>query len=166
MRRGDITLGDLVVVVGCGPVGLMAVLSAVGAAGRVLAVDSIPARRELAARLEAEPVEPGEAREVVNSARGGLGADLVIEAAGAVSIVGAHVEPDYPLNNGLMFERELTLRFTIGDPIADRERLLGLIAMGRMDPTQIITRRMPLDAAQEAYRLFDNREATKVILQP
>jgi threonine dehydrogenase-like Zn-dependent dehydrogenase len=35
-----------------------------------------------------------------------------------------------------------------------------------MDPTQIITRRMPLDAAQEAYRLFDNREATKVILQP
>jgi alcohol dehydrogenase len=180
--RGDITLGDLVVVVGCGPVGLMAVLSAVGAAGRVLAVDGVPVRRELAARLGAEPVEPGEAQKAVNHASGGLGADLVIEAAGApgaldlaltlargrgtVSVVGAHFEPDYPLNNGLMFERELTLRFTIGDPAADRERLLGLIATGRMDPTQIITHRMPLDAAQEAYRLFDRREATKVVLQP
>lgn len=182
VRRGDITLGDLVVIVGCGPVGLMAVLCAVGPAGRVLAVDGVPVRRELARQLGAEAIEPDEAEEAVRRASGGLGADLVIEAAGSpgaldlalklargrgtVSVVGAHFEPDYPLNNGLMFEREITLRFTIGDPAADRERLLGLMAMGRMDPTQVITHRMPLDAVQEAYRLFDSREATKVVLQP
>jgi len=65
-----------------------------------------------------------------------------------------------------MFERELTLRFTIGDPAHDRERLLGLMASGRLEPAQIITHRLPLDAAADAYRLFDSREATKVVLIP
>ena len=37
--RGGVGVGDTVVVLGCGPVGLMAVLCAVGVAGRVIAVD-------------------------------------------------------------------------------------------------------------------------------
>ena len=83
---------------------------------------------------------------------------------GVVSVVGAHFEPDYPLDNALMFERELTLRFTIGDPAADGDRLLSLVASGRLDPTAIVTHRLPLADAAEAYRLFDEREATKVVL--
>ena len=63
---------DTVVVVGCGPVGLMAILCAVGAAGRVLAVDGVAARRELAERLGAEPVEPERAADAVAEATGGL----------------------------------------------------------------------------------------------
>jgi alcohol dehydrogenase len=59
-----------------------------------------------------------------------------------------------------MFERELTLRFTIGDPTADGAHLLDLVAEGRLDPTSIITH------APEAYELFDTREATKVVLAP
>ena len=180
--RGGAGVGDTVVVVGCGPVGLMALLAARGVAGRLLAVDGIEARRALAARLGAEAVAPDEAGEAVAAATGGLGADVVIEAAGSqpaldtalrlvrgrgtVSVVGAHFEPDYPLNNGLMFEREITLRFTIGDPGADRERLLGLIATGKLDPTEIVSHRLPLAEAPEAYRLFDGREATKVVLAP
>jgi 2-desacetyl-2-hydroxyethyl bacteriochlorophyllide A dehydrogenase len=179
--RGGTQIGDLVVVVGCGPVGLMAILSARGIARQVIAIDAIPVRRELAERLGARAVTPAEAEEAVQAASDGLGADVVIEAAGApaaldtalclargrgtVSVVGAHFEPDYPLNNGLMFERELMLRFTIGDPAADRERLLAMIAGGVIDPTEIITHCMPLADAEEAYRLFDTREATKVILQ-
>ena len=65
-----------------------------------------------------------------------------------------------------MFERELTLRFTIGDPARDRERLLSLMATRGLEPAQIITHRLPLEAAPEAYRLFDSREATKVVLTP
>jgi threonine dehydrogenase-like Zn-dependent dehydrogenase len=180
--RGNVQMGDVVAVVGCGPVGLMAVLCAVGIAGRVIAVDGIPVRRELAERLGAEAVPPEEAEQVVAEATGGLGADVVIEAAGSpggldaslrlargrgtVSVVGAHFEPDYPLDNALMFERELTLRFTIGDPGADGERLLGLVASGRLDPTPVVTHRMQLPEAAEAYRLFDAREATKVVMTP
>ncbi len=182
VTRGDVRVGDVVVVVGCGPVGLMAVLCAVKLAGALLAVDSVPERRELAERLGAHAIAPDAAEAAVADASDGLGADVVIEAAGSpggldlalrlargrgtVSVVGAHFEPDYPLDNALMFERELTLRFTIGDPARDRDRLLGLMASRRLDPAQIITHRLPLDAAADAYRLFDTREATKVVLTP
>jgi threonine dehydrogenase-like Zn-dependent dehydrogenase len=180
--RGGVSAGDTVVVVGCGPVGLMAVLCAAGVAARVIAVDGVPARRELAARLGAEAVAPEEAALVVAEATGGLGADVVVEAAGSpagldaslrlargrgvVSVVGAHFEPDYPLDNALMFERELTLRFSIGDPTADGELLLSRLESGELDPTAIVTHRLPLEDAAEAYRLFDSREATKVVLTP
>jgi threonine dehydrogenase-like Zn-dependent dehydrogenase len=180
-RRGEIGLGDLVAVVGCGPVGLMAVLCARGTARRVIAIDAMPARQEMARRLGAEIVSPDEADQAVHAASGGLGADLVIEAAGyppaldlalrlvrgrgVVSVVGAHFEPDYPLNNALMFEREITLRFTIGDPASDREKLLAVLAEGKLDPTEIITHRLPLSEARHAYELFYRREATKVVLQ-
>jgi alcohol dehydrogenase len=180
--RGGVAADDVVVVVGCGPVGLMALLCAAELAGELLAVDAVPARRELAERLGARAVAPAEAELAVSEATDGLGADVVIEAAGSpaaldlalrlargrgtVSVVGAHFEPDYPLNNGLMFEHELTLRFTIGDPSHDREGLLQSIAAGRLNPAQIVSHRLPLDAAAEAYRLFDAREATKVVLTP
>jgi threonine dehydrogenase-like Zn-dependent dehydrogenase len=145
-------------------------------------VDGVAARRELAASLGAEPVEPEHAAEAVAAATHGLGADVVIEAAGTpggldaslrlargqgtVSVVGAHFEPDYPLDNALMFERELTLRFSIGDPTQDGGELLDLVASRRLDPARTITHRLPLVEAAEAYRLFDSREATKVVLAP
>ncbi len=182
VRRGDITLGDVVVVVGCGTVGLMAILFAVRVARTVIAVDGIPDRRELAARFGAHAVAPDDAATVVAEATDGLGADAVIEAAGSagaltaalryargqgtVSVVGAHFEPDYPLDNGLMFERELTLRVTWGHPFDDRDRILSMIRSGGLDPTPAITHRFPLSDAAEAYRAFDAREATKVLLTP
>jgi alcohol dehydrogenase len=180
--RGGVAKGDTVVVVGCGPVGLMAVLCAGDLAGRLLAVDGGPDRRTLAEALGAQTVEPAEAADVVAAATEGLGADVVIEAAGSpggldaslrlargrgvVSVVGAHFEPDYPLDNALMFERELTLRFSIGDPSADGALLLDRLAAGELDPSPVVTHRLPLAEAAEAYRLFDSREATKVVLRP
>ncbi|MGH2852556.1 MAG: alcohol dehydrogenase catalytic domain-containing protein, partial [Solirubrobacteraceae bacterium] len=63
VERAGIGAGDVAVVLGCGPVGLMAVLCAVGAARRVIAVDGIASRRELAASLGAQAVEPDDAAE-------------------------------------------------------------------------------------------------------
>ncbi len=175
--RGGVTPQDTVAVVGCGPVGLMAILCAVPITGRVIGVDGVPARRELAERLGAKSVEPDHALDALPD-----GADVVIEAAGSpagldaalrlargrgtISVVGAHFEPDFPLDNGLMFERELTLRFTIGDPTNDGEQLLAPLASGELDPTPVVTHRLPLAEAAEAYRLFDSRAATKVVLAP
>jgi alcohol dehydrogenase len=178
--RGGVGPNSTVVVVGCGPVGLMSILCSIGEARRVIAVDGIAERRELATLLGAQAVEPGEAAAAVAEATDGMGADVVIEAAGSpgaldasltlargrgtISVVGAHFEPDYPLNNALMFEHELTLRFTIGDPSHDGAALLARVADGSLDPTPVITHRMPLGDAAEAYRMFDERTATKVVL--
>jgi threonine dehydrogenase-like Zn-dependent dehydrogenase len=180
VQRGGVGIGDLVVVLGCGPVGLMAVLCATGTARTVIAVDGVPERRRLAASLGAEAVEPADAAEAVAAASDGMGADVVIEAAGAlpaldasfrlaraqgvISVIGAHFEPDYPLDNALMFEKELTLRFSIGNPGRDRERLFAAIEAGRMTPSKVLTHRVGIDDAAEAYRAFDAREMTKVVL--
>lgn len=182
VKRAELEQGDLAVVVGCGTVGLMAILFATRVARRVIAVDGIPARRELAAGFGAQAVSPEDAAAVVEDASGGIGADAIIEAAGApaaltaamqmvrglgtVSVVGAHFEPDFPLNNGLMFEREMTLRVSWGHPFRDRRRLLAMIAEGVLDPLPAVTHRYRLDEAQEAYRVFDGREAVKVLLSP
>jgi threonine dehydrogenase-like Zn-dependent dehydrogenase len=180
VQRAAVGAGDVVVVLGCGPVGLMALICAVGTARRVIAVDGIPARRALAESLGAAAVDPSAASDAVAAATGTLGADAVIEASGSpaaltaaldlvrpqgvVSVVGAHFEPDYPLNNGLMFEKEITLAFAIGNPGRDRERLLAMIQEGALRPSAVISDRLPLEDAVEAYRAFDSREATKVVL--
>ena len=54
-----------------------------------------------------------------------------------------------------MFEKELTVRFSWGDPTTLHGRLLELVGSGALDPTPAITHRLPLDDAAEAYRLFD-----------
>lgn len=180
VERASVGLGDVVAVLGCGPVGLMTVICAAGWGRRVIAVDGIEARRELAQSLGASAVDPTDVQEVVAAATGGLGADAVIEASGApaamssalglvrpqgvISVVGAHFEPDFPLNNALMFEKEITLTFAIGNPGRDRERLLAMIEEGVLQPSAVISDTMPLDQAADAYRAFDAREATKVVL--
>ena len=181
VQRAGVNSGDVAVVLGCGPVGLMAVLCAVGPARRVIAVDGIAARRTLAETLGAVSVEPSQAAAAVAAATGGLGADAVIEASGSpvalgsslelvraqgsVSVVGAHFEPDFPLNNLLMFEKEISLVFSIGNPGRDRERLFAMIQDGVLRPSQIITDTVSIDDAAQAYRAFDARESTKVVLR-
>ncbi|HEU0245513.1 MAG TPA: alcohol dehydrogenase catalytic domain-containing protein [Gaiellaceae bacterium] len=180
--RGEVTRDDLVCVVGLGAVGLMAVMVALDIGATVFAVDGVANRRQLAEALGAQAFEPEEVSAAIAASTEGLGADVVVEAAGTpgalgaalqlargrgiVSVVGAHFEPDYPLNNGLMFARELTLRFSIGDSLAHRQRLISMISEGRLDPARVVTHRMRLDEAVEAYRLFDSREATKVAMTP
>jgi 2-desacetyl-2-hydroxyethyl bacteriochlorophyllide A dehydrogenase len=182
VKRADLAVGDVAVIVGCGTVGLMAVLFARRVARTVIAIDGIPARRALAAQFGAQAVTPDDARAAIDDATGGLGADGVIEAAGSagaltaaltyvrgrgtVSVVGAHFEADFPLNNALMFEREMTLRVSWGDAFNDRDRLLAMLGTGDLDPRPVISHRLPLAEAAEAYRLFDVREATKVLLTP
>ena len=182
VRRAELVLGDVAVVVGCGAVGLMSILFATRVARTVIAIDGIPERRALAEQLGATAVSLDAARDAIDAATEGLGADGVIEAAGTpgaltaaltyargrgvVSVVGAHFEHDFPLDNALMFERELTLRVSWGDAFNDRDRLLAMIAAGALDPTPAITHRFALADAAEAYGVFDARQAIKIVLTP
>jgi alcohol dehydrogenase len=180
--RGGVTPHDLVCVVGLGAVGLMAVMVALDIGATVFAVDGVEQRRALAKGLGARVLEPAEAQDAIAADTEGLGADIVVEAAGSpgalqaalglargrgmVSVVGAHFEPDFPLDNGLMFTKELTMRWSIGDSLGNRQQLIEMIAAGRLDPPAVVTHRMPLGDATEAYELFDNREATKIVMTP
>jgi len=183
-ERADVRAGQTVAVVGCGPVGLCAVMSArlMGAA-QVLAIDPERSRRDAARALGATPVA---GRDGIADRRAewsdGQEVDAVIEAVGAdaaltdalavvrprgtVVVVGSHGSTGFSLSTVDAFDRELTLRFAVGDPIAVRDRLVALLSAGRLDPAVLISHRLPLDDAVDAYRAFDRREATKVLLLP
>ena len=183
VERADLRTGDAVAVVGCGPVGLMAILVARLTAGKVFALDTVQARLKGAAALGAIPIDAnGDAVAAIKEQTEGRGADAVVECAGGVpaltsalqmvrprgtvSVIGAHFEPDFPLDAGAMFANETTLRVSIGAPTDDREGVLDLVRLCMLDPVQIVSHRMPLGDAAEAYRMFEAREATKIVLKP
>ncbi len=81
----DIEPGDVVVVFGCGPVGLFTILSAqLQGAGRVIAVDHIPDRLDRARELGAETIDFNreDPVDVILELTGGIGADCVIDVVG------------------------------------------------------------------------------------
>jgi threonine dehydrogenase-like Zn-dependent dehydrogenase len=181
-RLGRIAPGDTVAVVGLGPVGLMAVASAlVMGAAQVLAVDLVESRRARAEALGAVPVE-GDARSEVLALTGGRGADVVIEAVGAdatiglatdlagrcgrVSVVGINQSPAYTFN--MLMAQLKCLEFTIGmcSVQAELPALIPLTTTGRLDPGAIVTHRLPLEAGPDAYALFASRTdgVAKVVL--
>ncbi|MGI9597369.1 MAG: zinc-dependent alcohol dehydrogenase [Acidimicrobiales bacterium] len=85
IRKSRLAVGDVACVVGCGPIGLMALQCArLAGAGTVIAVEPNPDRQALALTLGADvAVAPGdELRQAVNDASGGLRADIAFDCAG------------------------------------------------------------------------------------
>jgi threonine dehydrogenase-like Zn-dependent dehydrogenase len=183
---GEIQPGDTVAVVGAGPVGYFCVQSALAlGAGRVLALDRVPSRLELVAGVGAEPIDVTLRHPVtaVAEASGGRGADVVVEAVGNVGayataieaarrggrvvLVGVYADESVDVQLGVYWARGLTLRFAGLTPIhAWWDRVLAEVAGGRLDPSPIVSHRLPLEEAARGYELFDRREATQVLLIP
>lgn len=176
--------GDTVAVLGLGPVGLCAVQAALaGGAVQVFAIDSVQERLEMAASFGAVPLhfEEEDPKKAVRAATEGLGVDVVVDAvgdpgplalaislardAGTVSGIGAYAgKGEVPL--GLAWLKGLQLRLGLANVIAHVDRVLALMDAGKLDPAPLVTHHMPLDEAAEAYRVYDNREALKIVLTP
>jgi threonine dehydrogenase-like Zn-dependent dehydrogenase len=175
-----------VAVVGCGPVGLMGVLGArERGARRILAIDSVPERLELARSLGAQPIQAGpEALASVLEATDGRGPHAVIEAVGAdstvldainmvrpggnVSVIGVNINEALPFPMGLAFFKDLTFRIGLVPVPELWPALVPLVASGSLAPELVFTHRMPLSDAPHAYEIFDKREdgVIKVLLDP
>jgi len=85
----SIERGQTIAIFGCGPVGLFSIMSAfVLGAGRVIAIDSIPERLELARRLGAEVIDytDGSVHDRIIELTKGAGPDAVIDAVGMESM--------------------------------------------------------------------------------
>jgi alcohol dehydrogenase len=175
--------GDTVAVLGLGPVGLCAVQAALaGGAVRVFAIDSVQERLGMAEAFGATPVHlEEEPKRVVRAETEGRGVDVVVDAvgdpgplasaislcrdAGVVSGIGAYAgRGEVPL--GLAWLKGLQLRLGLANVIAHVDRVLALIEAGRLDPLPLVTHRMKLAEAEEAYRLYDRHEALKIVLTP
>lgn len=168
--------GKTVAVLGCGPVGLMAIVAAreLGAE-HVFGVDRVPERLALAASYGAQPVEPGALAancvDVVLEAVGSpeatrLGFDL-LRPGGTLAAVGVHTESHFAFSPGEAYDKNLTYRAGRAPVRAYMQRLVELIGTGRHDLAAIISHRIDLAHAPRAYELFDQKldGCTKVVIE-
>jgi alcohol dehydrogenase len=182
----DIAPGDVVAVIGAGPVGFFAVQAALlHEPARVLVLDLEPERLALAASVGAEPINltRRNAQMAVSEATGGRGADVVIEAVGSVAaferavevvrrggtvtVLGMYATESVEVQLGVYWARALRIRFAGICPVhAWWREALEAVRAGRIDPLPLISHTLPLDQAAKGYELFDSREATKVVLRP
>jgi 2-desacetyl-2-hydroxyethyl bacteriochlorophyllide A dehydrogenase len=177
--------GDTVAVVGAGPVGLCAAMAAnVLGAGQVAVVDKVASRLAEAEKIGALGVNAseGDPAEAIQDITEWRGADVVIDAVGhpsallsacslvasggALSIPGVYTEDSIELPFGELYLKGVTIHQGVANIINYMDETLALIAAGKLDPSRFISHRMPMSEAAEAYRMFEAREATKIVLDP
>jgi 2-desacetyl-2-hydroxyethyl bacteriochlorophyllide A dehydrogenase len=182
-ERAEIKPGDNVAVIGAGPVGLMATMCAqLFGPAQVFVVDMVDARLETAQQLGGIPINAKEVRPIdaIKDRTGGLGADASIECVGLLSAVDTAIRSvrgggtismvgfpsaqtgEFPYAR--VWAKSLTFRAGWCNVQAYMRPLLDLIAAGRLKPESIISHRMKLDEAEDAYRIFDARQAIKIVL--
>ena len=158
-RPGD---GEWLAVVGCGGVGLAAVMIAAARGARVVAVDPSPAALELAGRFGAEATLPSLDRAALAELTGG-GPHATLDAIGSAAVlracvkalrprgrhvqVGLLVEDDAvpPVPMARVLARELELYGSHGMGAGEYPAMLAEIAAGRLDPGALVTGRITLD---------------------
>lgn len=181
VQYGAVTEGDEVVVVGSGPVGLAAIMTAgPSGASKVIAVDSDTSRLEAARAFGAtDTVEAGpDAVEQIRAlSRDGDGVDVAIEAVGIpatfatcldairpggrVANAGVHGVPvSFPI------ERDWINNITITTGLVNATTAGGLledIKAGRIAPEKFVTHRFTFDEWDEAYDTFSRAAETKAL---
>ncbi|PSC68261.1 Sorbitol dehydrogenase [Micractinium conductrix] len=185
-EMGEVGRGDRVAIWGSGPVGMLTAHCAfVKGAERVILIDKEEDRLqfarekiprvetinfnvgfhytnswlhwfETALKLETDPSEI--LNELIQCCRKG----------GRVSIAGAYAGYANHFNIGAMMEKCLTMRGGQTPVQKYWKQLLQMVQEGTLDPTFVITTRLPLEQASEAYKMFNNKAkgCIKVLMRP
>jgi alcohol dehydrogenase len=184
--NGQVRPGDVVAVVGAGPVGLAAMMTArLYGPSRIVAIDKADSRLEKARfQFGADVTVNGDAEdpiEVVKGLTGGLGADVAVEAVGVpetfelctelvrpggrVANIGVHGHPA-TLHLERLWIRNVTITTGLVDT-SSTPTLLRLVSEGRLDPRPFATHRFAQDEIMDAYGVFADAaktDALKVVL--
>ncbi|SOC49605.1 alcohol dehydrogenase [Blastococcus aggregatus] len=171
--NGGVRPGDTVVIVGAGPIGLAAVLSAgLYSPLRTIVVDPVESRRDAAVAVGADRVlsPDDDVAGTVRQLTGGLGADVAIEAVGVpatfdlavgvvrpggrVANVGVHGRPT-TLHLEDLWSRDVTITTGLVDTFST-PMLLSLLQAGRVDVSRMVTHRFGFDEVPQAYDLFED----------
>jgi threonine dehydrogenase-like Zn-dependent dehydrogenase len=189
-ERGGIRIGDTVVVFAQGPIGLCATAGArLSGATRIIVVDRLANRLEMAKRLGADLVLDASGRDPVEAIlelTEGRGADVAIEALGLQGTFESCLRvlrPGGTLSSLGVYAGKLTIApdaFAAG--LGDHtlvttlcpggkermRRLMAVLGSGRIDLGSMITHRFPLDRIEEAYDLFAHQRdgVLKVAIVP
>ncbi len=184
--NGQVKPGDAVAIVGAGPIGLAALLTAqFYSPARIVMIDVDTNRLEVARGFGATSVvdsSDGKAVESVMTLTGGDGVDVAIEAVGIpatfdicqsilapggrLANVGVHGKP-VTLHLESLWSRNITLTTRLVDTITT-PMLLEAVQSGRLEPQKLVTHRFALGDVMKAYDTFGDaatQRALKVVLK-
>ena len=183
--NGKVQPGDTVAIVGAGPIGLAALLTAqLFSPGAVLMIDVDANRLGIAQQFGATALidsSGGTAVEQVMALTAGAGVDVAIEAVGLpatfdicqailaaggrLANIGVHGKP-VQLQLEKLWDRNIGITTRLVDTAAI-PMLLKLVSAGKLKPAQLVTHRFALDDIMAAYDTFGNaarEHALKVIV--
>jgi L-iditol 2-dehydrogenase len=186
-ERVGVEPGEVVAVLGPGPMGLLTIQAAKIAGAKQVILTGVSADKErfsIAKELGVDTiinVDNEEAVEVVKSLTKGLGADVVFEASGSsaarkqvfsmvrrcgkvglIGLTGRSVD----VNLDSIVEGELDVKGSWGTVWTSWRRTLNLLSSGMMRVSPLITAKLPLEKWQEGFNLMEERKALKVLLIP
>ncbi len=185
--NGHVQPGDVVAIVGAGPIGLSAIMGArLFSPSHVVAIDLADSRLEAAKQFGADvTINNGreDALAIVRDLTGGLGADVAIEAVGVaptfelaaalarpgghIANIGVHGGPA-TLHLEELWTRDVTITTGLVDT-STTPTLLRLTATRQLDAGRLVTHHFDLDEFEEAYDVFaraGDTGALKVVLRP
>ena len=189
MERAGVEGGDFVVVVGPGPIGLLAAMTArAGGARDVLIVGTnadeelrMPKAREMgfANIVNCQTVSASEA---VMDLTGGIGADLVIECSGSAGGIASTVELVRKKGRicaiGISGDETIAFPyraasfkvcdvfFCLSTSYTSWDKAIDLVASGKLPAGEVITHREPLTEWEAVFEAIDNQQALKAVLIP
>jgi len=184
VRRAQLDAGALTVIQGAGSMGLLhlLVLRAALPEVEILVIDPLEARRHLATGLGATAVAPPgpEAHAALGGLGGGHAADAVFDTVGGAAattsavaltrhggtiVLFAHAPAGecaaFELND--LFKHEQRILGTYSGGLDEQAEVFRLMIEGRLDPTPLVSHRLPLDAFATGVELARRREALKVV---
>jgi threonine dehydrogenase-like Zn-dependent dehydrogenase len=184
LARGRLAAGEQVVVFGAGPIGLATLVAATDAGARVLSVDPVAGRRDLAKRLGAEAVAWGSPDDLTARARewnGGEGPPLVVETSGETGLVAQAVEMvaqagrvvvvslssgTAPLRSGAFPEKEIDVIGSSCATAGDFAAAIRLVGAYRAALAPVFSHHFPLARAAEAFEFAMSRppDAIKIVV--
>lgn len=185
VRRGDIDLNDVVVIAGAGPLGLcMVQVAKLKTPKKLIVIDAIPERLELAKKLGADlvinPLKEN-AINLVKALTDGYGCDVYIEATGSPIGVTQGLEMIRKLGRFVefsVFGKETTVDWSI---IGDRKELdirgahlgpysyevaIDLFERGLVTAEGIVTHFYSIDDWAAAFDMGASADSIKVVINP
>jgi threonine dehydrogenase-like Zn-dependent dehydrogenase len=173
-HQAEIKPKNFYVVIGCGPVGLMAVCGAIAqGAEKVFVIDSIEERLTLAKTFGAVPINTANAKSEIHSFTSGIGADAVMDAVGSgaasrlayelvrpggiISVVGVCTDVNFSFSPVEAYNKNITYKVGRCSARFYIEKLIPIISGNKFPVLSIFTHRLSLAQGVEAYGLFANK---------
>jgi len=184
----NVGVGDTVVVIGFGPIGVLhTMLARLSGAALVVVSEVMPERLALAERFGADRgVDPGseDLASVVDRMTRGRGADVVIIAApshqaqemslqiagigGRINFFGALPKNDQmiTIDSNLVHYKKLIVTANSACSTGDCWQAADIVNSGRLDLSPLVSARFPLEKAADAFAAAENKKYLKIILEP